>query len=191
MFESTVQQVIDRVDALRHQVDDHWQVPREEALVLAQLVRLGRCVSICEIGLSYGFSTLHLAAATKPLGGHVHTFDPSPKKVKAATEHLRQAGLLDVVTVHHADAREAIPAVNPERPFDFVFIDAVKEQSFDYLRAVTPKLARFATIVTDNTTTHAQQLAAFVEHLRSLPGARSCAVNVGNGFELTLLERSA
>ena len=75
MFTESVQAVIDRVDRLRTEVDDHWQIPRDEALVLAQLVGIGRCVSICEIGTSYGFSTLHLAAAAQRNGGHVHTID--------------------------------------------------------------------------------------------------------------------
>ncbi len=69
MFSESVRVVIDRVDRLRDQVDDHWQIPRDEAMVLAQLVRVGRCVSICEIGTSYGFSTLHLAAAASEHGG--------------------------------------------------------------------------------------------------------------------------
>ena len=55
MFSDRVRVVIDRVDRLRDQVEDHWQIPRDEALVLAQLVRIGRCISICEIGTSYVF----------------------------------------------------------------------------------------------------------------------------------------
>src|SRR5690606_22253919 len=141
--------------------------------------RVGRCVSICEIGTSYGFSALHLAAATAPIGGHMHCFDPSEKKIEAATKNLQQAGLADVVTLHLGDARTEVPRCNPSQPFDFVFIDAVKEQCFEYLAAVTPKLADQAVIVTDNTTTHAAQLASFVAHLRAMPNATSCAVDVG------------
>jgi predicted O-methyltransferase YrrM len=189
VFDPKVQAVIDKVDALRQRVDDHWQIPRDEALVLAQLVRLGRCVSLCEIGVSYGFSTLHLAAATRECGGHVHGFEMSDKKVAAATAHLREAGLIDTVTIHPGDARETVAAVNPPTPYDFVFIDATKEQSFDYLNAVWPKLAPRAVLVTDNTTTHRDELAAFIAHLRSLPGVTSCDVPVGNGFELTLVRR--
>ena len=186
MFDPKVQAVIDKVDDLRHHVDDHWQVPRDEAVVLAQLVRLGRCVSICEIGVSYGFSTLHLAAATREIGGHVHGFELSAKKIAAATGHLTEAGLIDAVTIHSGDARETLASISPNRPYDFVFIDATKDQSFDYLKAVWPKLAPQAVLVTDNTTTHRDDLATFVAHLRSLPGVKSCDVPVGNGFELTL-----
>jgi predicted O-methyltransferase YrrM len=186
MFDDTVQAVIDRVDRLRSQVDDHWQIPRDEALLLAQLVAIGRCVSVCEVGTSYGFSTLHLADAARRNGGHVHTIDHNPKKVAAASGNLRDAGLADVVTVHAGDAQTVLASIRPKDPFDFVFIDATKKQSDAYLDAVLPKLARRCILVTDNTTTHAAELASFVGRLRSLPGFTGCSVPVGNGFELTV-----
>lgn len=189
MFNDAVTAVIDKVDALRHQVDDHWQIPRDEAMLLAQLVRIGRCVSLLEIGVSYGFSTLHLAAATRLNGGHVHAVDLSPKKIAAARSHLTEAGLIDTVTLHEGDARRLIGQLQPQRPFDFVFIDAVKQQSDAYLDAVLPRLASRAVIVTDNTRSHAKELASFVARLRAMPEASSCGVDVGNGFELTLLDR--
>ncbi|SIO66011.1 Predicted O-methyltransferase YrrM [Singulisphaera sp. GP187] len=186
MFPPQIQRVIDQVDRLRETVDDHWQIPRDEAALLAQLVRLGRCVSICEIGASYGFSTLHLAAAALENGGRVHSLEHDPKKVAATNKHLGEAGLADVATVYPGDARATLKGMNPGSSFDFVFIDAQKSQSFDYLEAIWPLLAPTATLVTDNTTTHADELASFVAHLRSRPGVRSCHVPVGNGFELTI-----
>jgi len=185
MFEPRVQTVLDYVDRLREQVDDHWQIPRDEALVLAQLVRISRCECICEVGTSYGYSTLHLAAAVRQTGGHVHSIDMDRKKFDAAGRHLAEAGLQEVVTQHLGDARQVLRSIEPIKPFDFVFFDAVKEQSFEYLEAVKPKLASCAVLVTDNTLTHGDQLASFVAHLRQLPGASSCQVEVGNGFELT------
>lgn len=189
MFETGVQAVMDEVDGLRHRVDDHWQIPREEAELLAQLVRLGGCRSICEVGVSYGYSTLHLAAATQPLGGRVHGFELSAKKVAAATDHLSRAGLDGVVTIHPGDARETLAAFEPESPYDFAFIDATKAQSGAYLDALLPKLADRAVLITDNTVSHAEELSDFVRRLRGLDGATSCGVRVGNGFELTVLQR--
>lgn len=188
MFPDVVERVIQRVDRLRTQVDDHWQIPAEQAALLAQLVRIGRCRSICEIGVSYGFSTLHLAAATGEQGGALHGFDLSEKKIDAATQHLRDAGLMNHVTLHLGDARETVAAVSPAEPYDFVFIDAVKAQSEAYLDAVRPHLARQVTVVTDNTQTHAKELEGFVAKLRAL-SPWSCAVRVGNGFELTVLKQ--
>jgi predicted O-methyltransferase YrrM len=79
--------------------------------------------------------------------------------------------------------------LTPEHPFDFVFIDAVKAQSLEYLDAVMPKTAPRVAIVTDNTVSHRDELRSFVAHLRAMDDARSCEVHVGNGFELTLLRR--
>jgi predicted O-methyltransferase YrrM len=186
VFPTPMSAVIDRVDRLRDQVADHWQIPREEALVLYQVVRIGRCASICEIGTSYGFSTLHLAAATKDIGGHVHSIDQDPRKILAAAGNLQEAGLADVVTLHQGDARAVLLEIQPHSPFDFVFIDATKAQCDEYLDAVWDKLAPSCILVTDNTTTHADELALFVSRLRSLPGFTSCGVSVGNGFELTV-----
>ncbi|MBI1374579.1 MAG: methyltransferase [Phycisphaera sp.] len=189
MFDETVQAVIDEVDALRNQVDDHWQIPADEAALLAQLVRVGRCESICEIGTSYGFSTLHLAAATRPIGGHVHTFDISERKTAAARGYVTRAGLADAVTFHTGKSQELLPTLDIDRPFDFVFIDAWKEESLAYLEAVTPRLADHAVLITDNTDTHRDELSGFIRHLRSMPGAAGCNVSVGNGFELTVWQR--
>lgn len=186
MFDAIVQTVIDQVDRLRDQVDDHWQIPRDEALLLAQLVRIGRCRSICEIGASYGFSTLHLAAASRCTGGHVHSIDIEPRKVQAAQKHLAMAGLSDQVTLHTGDARQVLQQLQPREPFDLVFIDAVKDQCFDYLQVVWPKLASHAVILTDNTLTHADELASFIAHLRQHPELRSCGVPVGNGLEVSV-----
>ena len=185
-FEPRIAAVIDQVEELAGRVDDAWQVPRVEAEFLAQVVRAGGCQSLCEIGVSYGFSTLHLAAATAPLGGHLHGFELNPKKIAAATEHLTAAGLATVVTLHEGDARETVAAFTPEEPYDFVFIDSTKELSFAFLEAVWPHLAPNTMVLTDNTSTHPTQLADFVAHLRGLDGWSSVPVPVGNGFELTV-----
>lgn len=186
MFDPQVEAVIERVDRLREQVDDHYQIPRVEAEVLAMLVHAARSRSVLEIGTSYGFSTLHLAAATRPFGGHVHSIDILAKKRDAASAHLAQAGLSEYVTLHLGDAREVIASIEPRQPFDCVFIDAVKQQCFDYLAAVWPRLANHAMLITDNTHTHAAELAPFVAHLRGHRHLRSCGINVGNGFELSV-----
>jgi len=181
-----VRAVIDRVDNLRNEVDDHWQIPRVEAELLHALVLAGGCRSICEIGVSYGFSTLHLAAAAAVTGGHIHAVDLSPKKIAAASDHLREAGLGGVVTLHEGDARDVVAGLTPAEPFDFVFIDAVKSQSDAYLDAVWPKLAGGVMLATDNTRTHPGELGGFVQRLRALEGFASVDVPVGNGFELTV-----
>jgi predicted O-methyltransferase YrrM len=186
MFDPQIQAVMDQVDALRDQVEDHWQIPREAARLLAQLARLGYCRSICEIGTSYGFSTLHLAAAAAELGGHVYAAELDPRKVQLTRQHLEEAGLSGHATIVEGDAAQVINRMQPDRPFDLVFIDAVKAECFDYLNAVWPKLADATALATDNAITHPQALSDFLAHLRALPGFTSDTIAVGNGIELTI-----
>jgi predicted O-methyltransferase YrrM len=51
--------------------------------------------------------------------------------------------------------------------FDFVFIDAEKDDYLDYLRQVEPKLAPEAVVVADNTGLYRREVAAYLEHVRS------------------------
>jgi len=186
MFTQQAQAVIDRVNQLRHEVDDHWQVPADEARLLAHLALAVGARSALEVGVSYGFSTLHLASAMRHTGGHIHAIDVSPKKIDAATRHLTEAGLIDRVTLHLGDAREVISGLKPSPPFDFVFLDAVKDQTLTYFEAAVPMLGARCAIATDNTRSHPDQLAHWVAHARSLDGFTSCDVPIGNGLEWTV-----
>ncbi len=68
----------------------------------------------------HGFSTLHLAAAARQHGGHVHSIDHDPKKVAAASGNLSDAGLGDAVTIYQGDARQILTSLQPPALFDFV-----------------------------------------------------------------------
>src|SRR5262245_29601034 len=119
MFSETIQAVIDRVDRLRNEVDDHWQLPRDEATLLAHPVGIRRCGAICEIGMSDVVPMLPLAAAARRTGRHAHPIDQDPRKVAAAMQNLRDAGLDAGVTLHQGDAREILASLRPATPFDF------------------------------------------------------------------------
>jgi predicted O-methyltransferase YrrM len=186
MFEPAVQNVMDQVDRLRHEVDDHWQIPRAEAELLAQLVRLGNCRSIAEVGTSYGYSTLHLAAAAAENAGHVYAAERDPRKVELTRQHLKQADLADYATIYQGTGQAVLAALEPAEPIDFLFLDAVKRECFEYLDAAWPLLAPRAAIATDNALTHAEELASFITHLRALRGVHSTTIAVGNGLELSL-----
>jgi predicted O-methyltransferase YrrM len=165
------------------------QIPREQGQLLAQLVRLAGCRSVCEIGVSYGYSTLHWAAVMAETGGHVHAVDISQKKVKAATQHLTEAGLIDRVTIHLGDGLEVCKTLAPAELFDFVFIDAAKEQSIGYFNALAGKLAPRCVIAADNTGNLADKMKPYVQFIRAQHGVLSCDVPIAHGFELTILQR--
>ncbi|MCG3181623.1 MAG: hypothetical protein BIFFINMI_04021 [Phycisphaerae bacterium] len=167
---------------------DAWNVPRDGGRFLfATAIAVG-ARNILEIGTSYGFSGLHLAAAAKVNGGRLTTIDADPRKVKISGEHFRMAGLGGVVDQRCGPAQDVLGEVHG--PFDMVFVDAVKEDSLAYFQAFRDKLADRAVILTDNLTTHDEaRFGDYLPTIRNDPHMVSLTVPVGNGFEYTVWAR--
>jgi predicted O-methyltransferase YrrM len=69
------------------------------------------------------------------------------------------------------DALRVIPLL-PGR-FDFVLIDAAKEDYLDYLRQLEPKLLPGAVVVADNTGVYRREVAPYLEYVRASGRYRS------------------
>jgi predicted O-methyltransferase YrrM len=162
--------------------EDAWQIPRSEAEVLYDLVLKHNCKLGVEIGTSYGYSGLHIAAALAQTGGVLHTIDISRKKYDASREAFKRAGFGDIIVSHLGDARRVVPAILGN--FDFVFLDADKQNIKEYFNLVWPRIQPGGILLTDNVSTH-PELMPFVSFLHRLPDARSGTIQVGNGLEVT------
>lgn len=164
--------------------EDAWNVPREGGMFLYATAIAMRASRILEVGCSYGFSTLHLAAAAAENGGSLVTIDSDQRKVQVAGKHIESAGLGNIVTVRHGLAQDVIGEL--DGPFDLVFIDAVKKDTLEYFRKVEGKLADRAVVITDNLTTHDESaFGEFLPIIRNRDDYVSMVVPVGNGFELS------
>jgi predicted O-methyltransferase YrrM len=177
-------QAIDRLEQFQTTREDAWNIPRDEGLILHNIVLAGRCRMLVEVGTSYGFSGLFLASAAQATGGTLHTFDIDPRKHEHAGENFRAAGLADTVELHTGDARQGLGDLSDG--IDFAFLDATKEQTGEYWQCIEPKLADSCILALDNISTHPDQLGSFVEMLRGREDFTSCPVAVGNGFELAV-----
>lgn len=76
-----------------------WSVPSMTAKVLENLVIYTGAKNILEIGTSAGYSTIHLANATKHIDGKVYTIELLDEKVKLANTHFKEADLEDTITL--------------------------------------------------------------------------------------------
>jgi predicted O-methyltransferase YrrM len=175
---------IDELDALRKSRDDAWQIPRVEGEMLCNIALASGAKLIVEIGTSYGFSGLFWASALRQTGGHLHTIDKDPKKYESARATFDRAGVGDLVTCYLGDARQIL-ASTPDG-IDIAFIDADKPSCRDYFDLLWPKLRGGGSILTDNATTHREELSEYTAYLRSRPDTRSTEVAVGNGIEWTI-----
>ncbi|MBU9662010.1 O-methyltransferase [Burkholderia multivorans] len=106
---------------------------------------------ILEVGTLGGYSTIWLARALPP-GGRLVTLELNPTHAAVATQNIARAGFADVVSVVVGSAKDSLARLiaDGEAPFDFIFIDADKDNNRAYLDAAL-KLSRPGTvIVVDN-----------------------------------------
>ncbi|WP_175866638.1 O-methyltransferase [Burkholderia contaminans] len=106
---------------------------------------------ILEVGTLGDYSTIWLARALPP-GGTLVTLELNPEHAKVATRNIARAGFAEVVTVVVGSAKDSLARLVDagETPFDFIFIDADKDNNPVYLDAAL-KLSRPGTvIVVDN-----------------------------------------
>lgn len=164
--------------------DDARSLPQVSAEFLHGLVLSGGFRRGVEVGTSYGYSGLWIGAAFQQNNGTLVTVEREPAKVQHARATFARAGLDDTVSVLAGDATTLLGEL--DGPFDFVFLDTNKDITLRCYELLWPKLAHRATIVTDNATSHAEELAEFLAAVRE--GAHLCStlVPVGSGIELTI-----
>jgi caffeoyl-CoA O-methyltransferase len=117
--------------------------------VLAKIVGARRCL---EIGCFTGYSAIAVALALPP-GGKLITLDVSREYTDIARRYWQEAGLADRIELRLAPALEVLPQLITEHgagSFDFVFIDADKENMIEYYECALKLLRAGGLVLLDN-----------------------------------------
>jgi|WetSurMetagenome_2_1015567.scaffolds.fasta_scaffold369453_1 caffeoyl-CoA O-methyltransferase len=183
-MDARVANVIRRAEEFIAQKDDALAIPRAAGEFVHALLLASNAKRCLEIGTSYGYSGLWIAAAMKANDGHLVTIDREQRKSDVAAAHFADAGLGHVVRLETGVALDALGRV--DGPFDFVLVDADKENCINYVQRVEAKLNPRAIVLTDNTLTHGEQLAPFLGWIRNHARFQSAHVPVGNGMEMSV-----
>ncbi len=125
------------------------QVGPSEGRLLHLLLRLAGARKVVEVGTLVGYSAIHMARALAP-GGHLWSIEFEPRHAELARANLAAAGLTDRATVLVGSARDVLPTLVPEAPFDAVFIDADKEAYDHYGRWALDHLRPGGLVLGDN-----------------------------------------
>ena len=102
---------------------------------------------ILEIGTFTGFSALMIAEA-QPEDGRLITCEMDPKAIEVARSFFDRSPHGGKIELREGPALDTLKTL--EGPFDFVFIDADKENLTAYYEAVLPMLAENGMIAVDN-----------------------------------------
>jgi predicted O-methyltransferase YrrM len=152
------------------------------AQLLSMMVRASHRVRLLEIGTSHGYSTIWLAWAVRPWGGHVTSIDRSAHKLALADDHLRRAGLREAVDLIHGDATQQVSGL--PGPFDCVFFDADRLSAPSQLELLLPKLTDEVFLFADNALSHPQEIAGYLAAVEALPEFDHLIVPIGKGLSI-------
>jgi predicted O-methyltransferase YrrM len=102
-----------------------------EGQALRSWIERERATNTIEIGLAYGFATLHIVDALLANSSGARTarhtaIDPFQTSSFAALgrQHLAEAGVADLVEVHEEESQLVLPRMVAEgRSFEFAFVD--------------------------------------------------------------------
>jgi len=163
---------------------------REVAAFIEITARTAGAKRALEIGMAIGYSVVHLVRGMGD-GSLVVTIEPSDEMIRAASDYLERAGLIDQVRIERGKALDVIPRLNES--FDLLFIDAVKEEYRQYLDLGLPRLRNGGVVIVDNllwggkvasedSESSTVALREFNQYFVNHPQLRALVLPVGDGL---------
>lgn len=163
-----------------------------------------RAKRVLEVGTSTGYSTLWFADAIKyndpnNEDKHIITIEENPSKIKRARKNFEDAGVSDIIDIRDGQAGDILRSMLKEyqnsikkeevKPFDFIFLDADKENCIDYFELTLPMLRVGGIIAADNIL-HPEscvpEMTRYAEYVKKKSNVQSVTVPIGNGEEITI-----
>lgn len=141
--------------------------PRTDGMFLRMIVEMIGAKQCLEIGSSDGYSSIWIGTGLKERNGHLTTLEIDPVKVKLANENYKKAGLDKIITLVEGDALKNLPTLSG--PFDFVFIDAWKNDYYKYFQMVFPKVRAGGVIVAHNAISAKDAMKDYLDTVKNHP----------------------
>jgi predicted O-methyltransferase YrrM len=176
----------------------------ETGLFFNILLKAMNAKHVLEIGTSTGYSALWLVEALLKIktsskdrrldsGKALVTIESDPMKIKRASKNFSDAGVTDKIHIMEGQALENLPklsikTIRNRDLFDFVFLDADKENLKQYFDLVLPMLRVGGIIATDNVLNpkdYRSCITSFLKYVRAKPNIQSVTIPIGHGEEIT------
>ena len=153
--------------------------------------------NILEIGTSVGYSGLWFADAVlsntqSEANGKIITIDREKFKIDNAIQNFEEAGISSLIKIREGEAKQILREIKEEFSenfFDFIFIDADKENYIEYFDLCLPLVRKGGIIAADNILfpeRFNQLMANYVSYVRKKSNVQSVTVPIDNGEEITI-----
>lgn len=173
-------------------------ITKDTGIFYNVLLKIHKPKKILEIGTSVGYSTLWFADAMNGKNSKIITIEKNPNKIKIARNNFRKAGVSDMIEIKQGIARDVLIQLskfrksNHSRAFDFIFIDADKEEYPFYFDICLPMLKKGGIIAADNIIfprRFQKYIKKYLNHINQIPHVESITVYIGNGQEISFKKK--
>lgn len=167
-------------------------ITADTGIFFSVLLKAIKARCILEVGTSAGYSTLWFADAMgRSHSTRIITIEMNPQKVEWALKNFKEAGLDKMIEIKQGIALDLLPKLKGK--FDFVFLDADKENIIRYFDIVLPMLRIGGIIAADNMLypDHFRPaMRKYARHVHTRPNVQSVTVPIGMGEEITIKLRN-
>lgn len=171
-------------------------VPPEIGKLLTLLVKISGAKEILDIGALGGYSGICLVRGLQN-DGHLTSLELKEEFAQLAHENLTKAGFGERVTYHTGEALTSLEQLEKQqKKFDFIFIDADKDNYPNYLERSLRLANPGALIVGDNVLrggrvadtsyedSSVDQIRAFNDRIANDPKLESIILSIGDGLSI-------
>lgn len=167
-------------------------ITADTGIFFSVLLKAIKARRILEVGTSAGFSTLWFADAMgKDHSTRVITIEMNPQKVERALKNFKEAGVDKIIEIKQGIALDLLYKLKGK--FDFVFLDADKENIIRYFDIVLPMVRIGGIIAADNMLYPGHfrpAMRKYARHVHTKPNIQSVTVPIGMGEEITIKLRN-
>ena len=168
-------------------------ITKETGELLNMILRLKNAKNMLEVGMSTGYSTIWCAEVISMQSGKIITIEQNPSKIRRAKENFQKAGITDTIIIKEGLAMQILSELSLQKKysnfFDFVLIDADKENVIKYFDLILPMVTIGGVIVTDNMLypeRFREEMKKFSSYLKENPKLHTITSPIGNGEEITI-----
>ena len=168
-------------------------ITKETGEMLNMLLRLKCAKNMLEIGTSVGYSTIWCADAISDNSGQIITIEQNPEKISRAKENFQKAEIENSISIKEGTALEILKEISKQEKyqnyFDFVLIDADKENVKEYFDLILSMVSDEGIIITDNMLypeKYKVEMKKFSEYLKTNSNIVTITSPIGNGEEITI-----
>jgi len=173
-------------------------ITKDTGIFYNVLLKIHKPKKILEIGTSVGYSTLWFADAIIGKNSKIITIEQNPQKINIAQKNFRKAGVFSMIEIKEGVAKDVLIELkksiksNAKNYFDFVFIDADKEEYSFYFDICLSMLKKDGIIAADNILfpkRFKKYVKKYLNHVHETPFVESITVPIGNGQEISFKKK--